>query len=106
MNLIKVKAKVKFMSEDDMEIEEMDLGVIVKSKDWVWRNIGVLTYQIYKVMEYTPGKSIIEMYNGEKILVLESFDDLYKRWEESIKEEEAPEINNEDSEEISEDEDE
>lgn len=99
MTVLKIKAKVKEISEQDMELEELDLGIIAKSKDWVWRSQAILTYQIYKITEFSPSRSVIQMYNEEKILVLESFDELYQRWQEAIKDEEEPK-NNEEGEEI------
>lgn len=84
MSLLKLKAKVRLVSEEDMEVEELDLGIIAKSKEWVWRYLAVITDEVYKVMAYSSNKSIVQMYDGEKILVAESFDELSQRWEKAI----------------------
>lgn len=86
MSLLKLKAKVKLVSEEDMELEEMDMGIIAKSKEWVWRAIAVQVEEVYKVIAYTSTKSILQMYDGEKILVAESFEELCERWEKAITE--------------------
>lgn len=86
MSVLKLKGKVRLVSEEDMELEEMDMGIIAKSKEWVWRSVAVPVEEIYKVMSYSSTKSIVQMYDGEKILVAESFDDLCDRWQISRKE--------------------
>lgn len=83
MSILRFKGKVKMVSEEDMELEEMDMGIIAKSKEWVWRATGVPVEEIYKVVAYSSTKSIVQMYDGEKILVAESFDELCARWERS-----------------------
>lgn len=84
MSLLKLKAKVKLVSEEDMELEEMDMGIIAKSKEWVWKSVAVITDEVYRIVAYTTTKSIVQMYDGEKILVAESFEDLCTRWEKAI----------------------
>lgn len=83
MSLLRFKGKVKMVSEEDMELEEMDMGIIAKSKEWVWRGMAVPIEEVYKVISYSSTKSIVQMYDGEKILVAESFDELCERWERS-----------------------
>jgi hypothetical protein len=83
MSLLRFKGKVKTVSEEDMELEEMDMGIIAKSKEWVWRPVAVPVEEVYKVMAYSSNKSIVQMYDGEKILVAESFEELCERWEKS-----------------------
>ena len=83
MSVLKFKAKVKMVSEEDMELEEMDMGIIAKSKEWVWRARAVPVEEIYSVIAYSSTKSIVQMYDGEKILVAESFEELCARWERS-----------------------
>lgn len=84
MSILKFKAKIKLVSEEDMEVEEMDLGIIAKSKEWVWRQLAVMTDEIYKIISYSSTKSIVQMYDGEKILVAEAFDDLSERWKQAM----------------------
>lgn len=86
MSILKLKGKVKLVSEEDMELEEMDMGIIAKSKEWVWRSIAVPIEEVYKVLSYSSTRSIVQMYDGEKILVSESFDELCSRWEKSREE--------------------
>lgn len=82
MGLIKLKAKVLLGSEEQMEIEDKhDFGSIAASKEWQWRNIAISTEEIYRIIEYDKTKSIVEMNNDEKILVKESFDLLYEKWD-------------------------
>jgi hypothetical protein len=83
MSLLRLKGKVKVVSEEDMELEEMDMGIIAKSKEWVWRAIAVPIEEVYKVIAYSSTKSVMQMYDGEKILVAESFEELCERWEKS-----------------------
>jgi hypothetical protein len=61
----------------------MDMGIIAKSKQWVWRGVAVPIEEIYKVISFSSTKSIVQMYDGEKILVAESFEELCERWEKS-----------------------
>lgn len=84
MSLLKFKAKVTLSSEEDMELEEMDMGIIAKSKQWVWRAVAVQVEEIYKVIAYSSTKSVVQMYDGEKILVAESFEELCERWERAV----------------------
>jgi hypothetical protein len=81
MSLLRFKGKVKLVSEEDMELEEMDMGIIAKSKEWVWRAIAVPIEEVYKIIAYSSTKSIVQMYDEEKILVDESFEELCERWE-------------------------
>ena len=84
MNLLKLRAKVLLVSEEQLEIEDKyDFGNIAKSKEWVWRNIAVPAGEVYRIIEFNNTKSIVEMNNEEKILVAETFDELYKKWEEA-----------------------
>ena len=81
--LIKLKAKVLLTSEEQMEAEEKyDLGDIAKSKEWVWRMIAIPVEEVYKVIEYNKSKTIVQTYDGEKILISEAFEELFDRWEE------------------------
>ncbi len=92
--LLKVKAKVRLFSEDDLEIEDLDLGTIIsKSHQWGWREIGLLEDEVYKIIAFSKGKTLIQMYDKELILVNEPFEDVYSKWEESkrlIKESDFP----------------
>lgn len=79
--LIRFKAKVMMSSEEDMEAEEKyDLGNIAKSKEWEWRQVAIPAEEIYRLIEFSKNKTIVQLYDAEKILVAESFDDLYAKW--------------------------
>jgi hypothetical protein len=82
MSLLKLKAKVLLVSEEQMESDEKyDLGNIARSKEWVWRNVAVPIEDVYKIIEYNKSKSIVQMRDQERILVAEPFDELFNRWE-------------------------
>jgi len=90
MNLLKLKAKVLLVSEEQMEIEDKyDFGNIAKSKQWEWKNIAVPAAEVYRIIEFNKNKSIVEMNSEEKILVAESFDELFDKWEKAKSEAEA-----------------
>lgn len=81
MSLFKVKAKVLLSSEETMELEEtLDMGNIAKSKHWVWRDVALPFEEVYKITAYDKDKSIVQSYDGDKMLVRETFDSLNDRW--------------------------
>lgn len=81
MSLLKLKAKVKLDSEEDMEIKgQYDLGTIAKSAEWVWRTMAVPYEQVYKIVEFNKSKTIVHLHDDEMILVAEPFEDIYKKW--------------------------
>ena len=83
MSLFKVKAKILLGSEETMEAEETyDMGNIAKSKSWVWRDVSVPFEEVYKITSYDSSKSIVQTYDGDKMLVKETFDSLNDRWAE------------------------
>lgn len=80
--ILKLKAKVMLVSEEQMEAQEQyDLGEIAKSKEWVWRQIGVCVEDVYRVIEYTKSKTMVLMNDGEKIIVSEVFDHVFNKWD-------------------------
>lgn len=82
MSLLKLNAKVILKSEEMMESEDSrDFGVIASSNSWVWRNIAVPFEEVYKIVEYSPNKTIVHLYDEEKILVKEKFEDVYEKWD-------------------------
>lgn len=78
--ILKFKAKIIYTSEEVMELEAMDMGNISKTQEWVWRMTAIPVEQVYKVISYSKTKSIVQLYDSEKIMVLENFDSLYERW--------------------------
>jgi len=81
MSLFKVKAKVLLVSEEMMEAEEaLDMGKIAKSKYWVWRDVSVPFEEVYKITAYDKERAIVQTYDGDKMLVRETFDSLNDRW--------------------------
>jgi len=100
--LLKVKAKVKLYTEDDLEVESLDLGDIVsKNQEWGWRELGLLEDEVYKITAFSKTKTLVQMYDKEFILVNEPFDEVYKKWEEAkrpIKESDIPDPEEENNE--------
>lgn len=83
MGLLKLKAKVLLLTEEQMEVEgKYDLGDIAKSKDWVWRSIAVPVEEVYRITEYNKSKTIVQLYDEEKIFVAEPFEEVFLKWEE------------------------
>lgn len=95
MGLFTVTARVMLMSEEDMDncYEFEKLGTEPKSSRWVWRDIGLRTYDIYRIIGYNSNKCIILGYDGTQTLVKESFEQVYKKWKDNLgnPEEEYPE---------------
>jgi hypothetical protein len=83
--IIKLKAKILLISESQMEVQgQYDIGDIPNSdKKWVWRKIAVSVEEIFKIIEYNSTKTLVILYDEEKLLVAEPFDELYSRWEEA-----------------------
>lgn len=80
--LLKLKAKVLLVDEEQMEVEEKyDLGNIAKSKEWVWRMIAISVEEVYKIIEFNKAKTIVQTYDEEKILVAEPFEEVFKKWD-------------------------
>lgn len=101
MKVIKVKAKVCHLSEEQLEAQDTyDLGNIAKSKEWVWRQVGLEVPCIYRIEEYDSTKSIIITYDDERIMVREHFDSLFDRWEELKETQPWKEITDDDKEEV------
>jgi len=90
MKLIKVKAKVRLYSEEDLELLSKDLNLSLTEK-WGKRTVGFHFYEIYRVINHSPGTCIVIFNDGEKLLVYESFNQFYNRWEECIKKDEKEE---------------
>lgn len=81
MELLKLKAKVLLISEEQMEVEDKyDLGNIAKSKEWVWRNVAIPVEEVYRIIEFNKSKTIVQMYDEERILVAESFEEVFNKW--------------------------
>lgn len=89
--LITFKAKVKLYTEEDLEIEDMDLGNIVsKSPEWGWRDITIPEEEIYKLIAFTKSKTLVQMYDKELILANESHESLNSKWLEAKKSTKEP----------------
>jgi len=86
MSIIKLKAKVKLMSEEDMELES-DLNINnPKSARWVWRNMAFSVDEISKLISYSSDKTIIILHTGERLLTKEPFEQLYDLWIDNLPE--------------------
>lgn len=83
MSLIRLKAKVLLKSEESMEQEELyDLGNIARSSHWVWRDTAYPFEEVYRIVSYSATKTMVQMYDEEKILVNESFEEVFTKWSE------------------------
>ena len=107
--LLKVFARVKKITESDLELEDLDLGTIVNKEpvEWVWREIAIPTEEVYRITAYSKSKTVIQLYDREKLLVNEPFSEVFSKWEKSLKsgkEEEKEEEYNEESENFNEEE--
>jgi len=85
MGLIKVKAKVMIVSEDDLEWDEESMGKRNRKDNpyWDWRMRVIDTTYIYELTEFTKNKTIIEMCDGRLVVAAESIDSLHSRWQEN-----------------------
>lgn len=85
MSVIKIKARVRLISEQEMDIDnQYDMGNVSKDVKFGWRSMGIPTDQIYKIIAHSKTKSLIIMHDEEKILVNEPFSELFKRWRELV----------------------
>jgi hypothetical protein len=84
MAILKVRAKVRIYTDDELYLESLDMGNLPakgnQSETWGWRNTAVLADQIYELVEYGKGKTLMIMLDGKKILVSEAFDSLFDKW--------------------------
>jgi hypothetical protein len=84
--IIRVRAKVKRVQESDLELLSKDLGSMSwKEDNWVWTNFALRTDEIRNIAEYSQNKTLIQDYEGNQLLIAESFDSFCQRWEESEK---------------------
>jgi len=83
MGLIKVKIKVKLISEEDLEWDSDSMGKVYKNPEWAWRFKVIDTQYIYELTEFTQNKTIMEMSDGKLFLVAEPIDKLYSLWGEN-----------------------
>jgi len=86
MGLIKIKAKVKLISEEDLEWDEESMGKVYKNPEFEWKYKVMDTYYIAELTELTKNKTILERIDGSLLLVAESIDSLYNKWIESKEE--------------------
>lgn len=82
MSLIRLRAKQPMLSEQNMELQgKYDAGNIATAIEWQWTDLAIEIDQIYKIMAYNKTKTVVILYETEEqILVSESFDSLYDRW--------------------------
>lgn len=88
MAIIKVRAKVRIYTDDELYLESLDMGNLPakgnQSETWGWRNTAVLADQVYELVEYGKGKTLMIMVDGKKILVSETFDSLFDKWKKEL----------------------
>lgn len=86
MSLIKLKAKVYLLSEEDMELQNQFEGLSPKSGSWVFRNIALESENIYRIVAFARDKTLVIMTDEEKLIVKGTFDEIFKLWEDSLPE--------------------
>lgn len=85
MKIIKLKAKVRLISEEQLEVDsEYDAGNIARDLGWGWRSIVIPVKEIYKIISFSEDKSLVITHEDEKILVREKFSFLSKRWNDLV----------------------
>lgn len=79
MAVISIRAKVKLMKEEYMELKE---GLVDEDKNtkWVWRSVALEADDIYRLISYNSGKTILIDAFDDRLLVEEPFDQLLKKW--------------------------
>ena len=85
MATIILKAKVKLISEEMIEVGDRDMGDMEwkKGNQWTWRKMGIDANDISKVINHSPGICMIKEYNGEFTMIKEPFAIVYKKWSEN-----------------------
>lgn len=81
--LLKVKAKVLFSSEEEMEVVDgPDMGYIANiasNKEWVWAMAAYPVEEVIEIIQYNKSKSVIFIYD-RKILVAEPWDQVCDKY--------------------------
>lgn len=106
MGLIRLKVKVKQLSEEEMEVSEnRDFGNIQwKDATYTYTEEAYRSEEIWKISSYSPVKTLVFFYEGTKVLVAEPFNEVFNKWEKAVKAENPPAIS--DAQEVGEDEEE
>jgi|SRR6478609_7109341 len=85
MGLIVVKAKVKLIHESDLEdVESFENKGMEPPSKWVWRDIALHVDDIKMLIAYNSTKTYIEDYYGYRTLVMESFETVFRKWQENM----------------------
>lgn len=81
--LITFKAKVKLISEDQMEIDSSDMNIKFDGK-WVWRSVAIPYSDIFRVVQYSRDKTLVYLYGynelPEMLLVNEDYKTVFDKW--------------------------
>lgn len=86
MSAISFKAKVLIKPEEQMDLEMgYDLGNVARDPKLVWTEVGYPVDEIYHLAAYSKTKTVVTLYDEQKILVMEPFEDLFKRWNDLLK---------------------
>lgn len=80
MGLIKVKVKVKLISEEDLEWDEESMGKVYKNPQFEWKYKILDTQYFFELTEFTQNKTILQQLDGTLLLVAEPIDSLYELW--------------------------
>lgn len=88
MSVLIIKARVVLSPQEVIEAK-MLRDVPPEAPDYmVWRKVAVPSMEVAKVIEYDKTKSLVEMYDGVRYLVKETFIKVVNRWDEAKKVEE------------------
>lgn len=82
-----VLAKYLKTKEEDMELRDSrDLGTFQSmNQKWVYKRQGLSAEEVFRVVEYTASKTLLETYEGTEILCNEAFEEVYKKWSQARK---------------------
>jgi len=81
--LLTFKARVKLISEDEMEIDNEGMNIKFEGK-WVWRMVSIPYSDIFRIVQYSKDKTLIYLYGFEEspefLLVWEDFQSVNMKW--------------------------
>lgn len=84
--LVVLKTKVRLIPEDELEFiqENSEAGLTPKGAKWVVREVARNSDDIRQIIRYNSKKTLLETYDGETLMVYESFEDVFTKWKEAI----------------------
>lgn len=83
--LLQLYARVRlYATEEAMEADQALHLDLSNSKEWVWRNMAIPVQTVKEVVSYNKVKTIVHSSNGRQILVAETFEDVYQKWQDAL----------------------